>query len=435
LVKLLKQKTKQTKNMKILKNKPNLRIVRRSFYAVVAATLVFSVGSSLFHGGSAAAAQLQYRSIQMSDSAASGSNSDITTGVGSGTDVTYQVTFTTSAAADSVVIDFCSDSPIINDSCTAPTGMVTTGAGLGTVSGGGNISSANWNIGTPTASQVELADKTLNANPTSVGVQSFDITGITNPSTLSGTATPDGASFYARIYTYANNSYGTYSNASSAGDFLDYGGIALSVTLTITITARVQESLEFCVSGAAQSTWVTSNDCNDPNAATAPALTLGHGSPTLTLDSTAVNTGTIYSQLSTNATHGAVIYMRSDNTNCGGLSADDDTTCAIPAVGATAVPIVAGTAGFGMYASASTDGPSGTGAMVIAAPYSSGPTDYGMDTTAGTGVTGTFGSEVSDITGPCYRVNDAYTYGATASLTTPAGIYNDDLSMIATGTF
>jgi hypothetical protein len=209
----------------------------------------------------------------------------------------------------------------------------------------------------------------------------------------------------------------------------------------------VQESLEFCVSGAAQSTWTTSYNCNDPSASTSPpAVTLGHGTPTKVLDATAVDEGTIYSQLSTNATHGAVVYMRSGNTACGGLSADNDTTCQIPAIGVTPSAIVAGTANFGMYAAPSSDEGSGTplgsGAMTVSAPYNGGTVGttlpnvgFGMDTTAGTGVTGPYGSEIASITGPCFEVNDAYTFGATASLTTPAGIYTDNLSMVATGTF
>jgi hypothetical protein len=424
--------------------KSKLRVLQRVFYAVMATTLVIGMGTSLFHSGSASAQQLATRSITLSDSAASGGT--ITTGVGSGTNVTYKVAFTTSAAAQSLVIDFCSNDPIIADTCTAPAGMSVTGAALTGVTG--NIAGPNWTVTTPSASQVKMSGSTA----TSVGAQVFDLTGITNPSTLSSSGDPNGASFYARIYTFANASYenssgtGAYVNAGSPGSYTDYGGVAMSVTQTITITARVQESLEFCVSGSAQSSWTTDYNCNDPSAATAPALILGHGTPTATLDSTVVDTGTVYSQLSTNATDGAVIYMRSDNSVCGGLSADNDATCQIPASGTTPVAIVAGTAAFGMFAAASSDESGGTvpgsGSMTIAGPYDGGTVGttlpnvgYGMDTTTGTGVTGTFGSEVASIAGPCYEVNDAYTFGATASLTTPAGIYTDDLSMIATGTF
>jgi hypothetical protein len=61
---------------------------------------------------------------------------------------------------------------------------------------------------------------------------------------------------------------------------------------------------------------------------------------------------------------------------------------------------------------------------------------YGMDTqTANDNVTSTFGSTICSTDGPVYRVNTSYTFAATAALTTPAGIYTANMSMIATGTF
>jgi hypothetical protein len=176
------------------------------------------------------------------------------------------------------------------------------------------------------------------------------------------------------------------------------------------------------------------------------------------LDSNNVDTGTIYSQLSTNATHGAVINMRNSNTSCGGLSADGGTTCAIPAIaggantGASAM--TAGTAAFGLFVSNSTADPNGGIGTITPSPiyhdssHVTIPTNlwYGMDTTTATGtfagqsaytgsVTGTFGSTVASASAPTYRVENTYVFAATAALTTPAGIYTANLSMIATGTF
>jgi hypothetical protein len=423
----------------------NMRVLRRFAYTFSAMMLLVSVGIPLLHYGSAAAAtQLGSRSITMSDSGASG-NSTITSGVGSGTNVTYQVSFTTSTTASSLVIDFCANDPIIGDTCVPPTGMNASGAALTGVTG--NIGTG-WNI-TPSGNQVKLAAGG-GGSAASPGSQVFDLTGITNPSTLTNSTSNTSATFYARIYTYFNNTYGSYTGSSptsNVGNFEDYGGIAMSVTQTISITARVQESLEFCVSGDNTTTWTTTGDCSDTNAAAPPVLILGHGTPTAVLDSTAVDTGTVYSQLSTNATHGAVIDMRNSNTTCGGLSADGGATCAIPAVGATAAAITAGTAKFGMYEAPSSDQPvvgsstAGTGAFTLNPTYDDGSHQtapnlyYGMDTTAGTGVDSTFGSQIASTATPCYRVDDAYTYGATASLTTPAGIYTANMNMIATGTF
>ena len=154
--------------------------------------------------------------------------------------------------------------------------------------------------------------------------------------------------------------------------------------------------------------------------------------------------------------------MRNSNFTCGGLSADNNTTCAIPAVtdgntgsaGYQAGPIVAGTAAFGVFVSqgvANTNGGIGT---LIASPayhdpaHTTFPTDlwYGMDSSTATGpgaipatvagsVRSTYGSTVASTTAPIARVQNTYIFAAAASLTTPAGIYTANLSMVATGTF
>jgi hypothetical protein len=423
----------------------NVRGIKRILYTMLAALLVVA-GLPLLQPH-AAAAQFSSRSIQLSDASPSGTS--ITSGVGSGTNVTYRVTFTPSAAvAESMVIDFCTQDPIINDTCTAPTGM-TAATGVSNVAG--TAGGTGWTL-TASAGQVKLAS---DANPAHdiVGStqQIFDLTGITNPSTT--------GTFFARMYTYANNSYGTYSSATSTGNFVDYGGSAMAITTAVTITGRVQEQLTFCVTSASPTLWITQHDCSDSVVGSnPPALTLGHGTPTPVLDSNNVDTGTIYSQLSTNATHGAVINMRNSNTSCGGLSADGGTTCAIPAIaggantGASAM--TAGTAAFGLFVSNSTADPNGGIGTITPSPiyhdssHVTIPTNlwYGMDTTTATGtfagqsaytgsVTGTFGSTVASASAPTYRVENTYVFAATAALTTPAGIYTANLSMIATGTF
>jgi hypothetical protein len=324
-------------------------------------------------------------------------------------------------------------------------------AATGVSSVAGNAGGTGWTL-TASAGQAKLANDNNVAHDIVGGTQQiFDLTGITNPS-VTGT-------FYARIYTFANNSWGTYGGATSPGNYLDYGGIALSVTTVVTITARVQEQLTFCVSSADPATW-SNHDCTSGEVGSnPPALTLGHGSPTPVLDSNNVDQGTIYSQLSTNATHGAVINMRNSNTSCGGLSADAGTTCAIPATNggsnAGAAAITAGTAAFGLFVSNSTaNANGGVGTITPSTIYHNSshvtiPTDlwYGMDTTTSTGafgggqaaytgsVTGTFGSVVASASAPVYRVENTYVFAATAALTTPAGIYTANLAMIATGTF
>lgn len=416
------------------------RRFQRLAYTLAAIAVLLGVVLPAFKPKLAAAAQLTFRSITLSDSGQSGG--PITTGVGSGTNVVYKFAFTSTSAAQSMVIDFCNTSPLIGDICTAPVGMSASGATLTGLTG--SISAAGWSI-TTTASQIKLTKTTGAA--TTAGIQSFTVSGITNPSSvLYGAAVKPVGTFYGRMYTYADNTYGgtttAYVSPTSPGDFRDYGGIALSTNQIITITAKVQEQLTFCVSGAAQATWTTNNDCSDPQAAVAPALLLGHGSPTAILDNSAVDTGTVYSQISTNALSGAAIAIRNSNLTCGGLSADGGVTCSIPAVntgGNAPAAIVAGTAAFGMYVTNGVFGLNGIGTVTADTNYNDGtPTHYGMDTETviDTGsVTGTYGDRVAYATAPCYRINNNYTFAATASLTTPAGIYTANMDLIATGTF
>jgi hypothetical protein len=460
-----------------------LRKLRQISY-LVTAMVMFVAALPLLHFGQAQAAQLQFRSIQISDS--SPSNGTFTSGVGSGLDVTYKVSFKTGGTAtSSMVIDFCLNDPIIGDTCSAPTGMSVTGAAIDPANTG-NLTSGGWSITNTNAPnpRIKLA-QTSGAQLAANTQQNFNILHITNPSTIDATTK---GSYYARIYTFTSTTYGTYTNAAAAAGsgFTDYGGIALSTDAVITITARVQETLTFCVSGADPNTWTTTGDCGDTAATAAPPnVVLGHGSPTAVLDTSQIDYGNIWTQLSTNATYGAVINMHS-NIPCGGLSADyvpgvytagpptsttaSSGTCAIPAIngGANTGPsqMTPGTAAFGVainsYTPTTQAGPAAIGSLTPTSPYydpahysyagnvpNTASTYFGMDNTTATGfnasfpnqssyngaVTGAFGSTVLTSSAPVSRVDARYTFAATDSLTTPAGIYTANLSLIATGTF
>jgi hypothetical protein len=377
--------------------------------------------SGLFADQPVLADQLASRSIEMSDSGVSGGT--ITTGVGSGTNVSYTISFGLSNSAGytsgnmkSYIVDFCSDSPIISDTCTAPTGLDLSTA---TATGG---NTAGWTI-TTTASQIKASDATGIVSGSTV---TLEMSGITNPSTL--------GPFYARIYTYADNTFGStgtaYTNPQNIGSDVDYGGIALTTVNTVSVSAKVQEEITFCVSGAA----FTGNACAGM---TTPNLTIGHGSPTLILDASAVDTANAFTQTSTNAQSGAVVRMR-DNNGCGGLSDDGGATCAIPPsnAGFTSANTGAttGNAAYGLNVASSTGG---IGTMAASAPYNTAG-QYNMAFTgAGTGVTSTYGSEIANSsgTGSVSNVDNQLTFAATASNTTPAGIYTATMVLIATGTF
>jgi hypothetical protein len=459
-----------------------LNRLRKISYIVIALVL-FVAGLPLAHFGTAQAAQLSYRSIQLSDS--SPSNGTFPAGVGSGLNVTYKVSFKAATNASSMVIDFCQNDPIISDTCDAITGMSVTTAAIDPTNTG-NITSAGWSITNTNAPnpRIKLA-KGSGSQITANTQENFKLTGITNPSSINSATK---GTFYARIYTWFSNDWKdstgtkayTTATAVSGSGYLDYGGIALSVDSVINITARVQETLTFCVSGNDPNNWTNTGDCGDTAVTNIaqngpPNIILGHGTPTAVLEPTLIDYANIWTQLSTNATNGAVVNMHS-SIPCGGLSADHDVnvpasgTCSIPAIngGANTGPIamVAGTAAFGVainvYTPTTQAGPAAIGTLTPTTPYYSAAnynftgnvpntatTYFGMDNTTATAfnttptnassyngaVTGLFGSTVLTAGGPISRVDARYTFAATSSLTTPAGIYTANLSLIATGTF
>ncbi|HWB38913.1 MAG TPA: hypothetical protein VG604_01610 [Candidatus Saccharimonadales bacterium] len=472
----------------------NVSALTRAAYVAVA-TLLLVAGFPLFGGGKVyAATQLGQRSIQMSDSGAS--SNGISTGVGSGTSVVYEVSIVTTASADSIVIDFCTQDPIIGDTCTKPTGLtLTTGVAVPTgVASPGPIA-ANWTA-TTTAHGVELADGAGETHAASAGTHVFDLTGITNPQAPAGT-------FYARVYTYTHHDFESsgsgYTSPTAPGDYVNYGGLALATTNTITVTARVQESLSFCVTAADPNNWsdtansgANAGDCAAAEVAAAPPAVIlgtasGSGQPVLSSQTVDVGSGSqtasdnaIWTQLSTNATHGAVIDMRNSNGSspstglCGGLSADSGATCAIPALdtlgggctSTTACAMTAGSAAFGLFVNQYTPTanlPGTVGTLTPQQPYynsshcgsatatnpcvsNSGTTWFGMDsgsTPANSGtpatnlgnVTSEFGSIVSTSSSALYHFDQKWQFAATAALTTPAGIYTANINLIATGSF
>lgn len=354
----------------------------------------------------ASAAQLVNRSMQMSNSAPSA------------TGVSYLVTFTPATAAQSMVIDFCGDSPILGSACdvttNATTGLPSFDASGATLTAG---SLTSWTM-TATTTRVKLTKAAGAATGTGSPI-SFTINNVASINVA--------RSFYARITTYTDIAYGSYVSPTSLGTYADYGGIALSTANTISVTARVMETLVFCVSGAAPT-----SSCGGTST---PSVTLGHGSPAVidaqTVDTNASVTPT-YTQLSTNAASGATVRMKNANA-CGGLSKDGGTTCDIAATnaGATAAAIAAGSAKFGLGVGA---GSGGTGTVTPNAKYAAS-TGYGMDPSGSTGVTSTYGDAVMASTAPVSNVNNQLTFAATAGTTTPAGVYTATLTLIATGIF
>lgn len=355
--------------------------------------------------GVVAAAQVTERSIELSSSSKSASS------------VSYTVNFKAVAAAGAFVVDFCSNSPIIGQSCTAPTG---------------------FNVGTPTSAtsgftDVEEVNDDANNNTLrvvgTIGAAadiSVVIAGITNPSVA--------GPLYARIATFdteADAEGYTSANPDAVGVHKDDGGVAISITDTVGVSGAVLESLTFCVANAS----ITAGCANASS--NAPVLRIGEtiGS-TVALDATHISTGDIFTQISTNALNGAIIRLKS-NTDCGGMKRVGASVCDIAP--ALQTNITAGQAKFGVRANAEADtgtSPNGTFQIVSGSGYDD--TDYALNYLANnsTGITSPFGDPILDTNNaPANGKNMKLTFGASVSNSTPAGLYSSDMSLVATGKF
>lgn len=347
----------------------------------------------------ASAAALTERSIALSSSSVSA------------TDVTYQVNFTSVGAAGAFVVDFCSNTSVVGAACTAPGGSFSVSSASSTTSGFTSVAALSANT-------VRVTGTIGAAAPISVA-----IAGIDNPSSA--------GPLYARIVTYDTATHANaYASTVLGTGHIDDGGAAISITNTIGVSGAVLESMTFCVSGAA-----ISADCAG---VTSPVITLGEtvGSTTA-LVPTAVSTGTINTQISTNAQSGAVVSLKSDALNCGGLKRAGSTS-ACDITPALLTGITAGQAKFGVKTATSTDttGALGTYQPVSGSGYNA--STYALNYVSGnaTGVTSTYGDPFLDTaSAPVNNKNMALTFGASISNSTPAGLYSANLSLIASGKF
>ncbi len=366
---------------------------------VVALALVAAMIISSFLPALAWAAQVTERSIQLSSSTKSAAS------------VSYKVQFTPVASAGAILVDFCSNSPLIGSTCTAPTGMsatsaASTSAGVTAVAG----STSKFIVSIPMSG----------GTPVSV-----DVTGITNPSGV--------GTMYGRILTYADATAaaGYTTNGTVLGSSVDSGSVALSITENVNISAAVLETMTFCVASIS----ITDNCANA--AANPPTIEIGETTGSVkALSTSTVSTGDIFTQLSTNASGGAVIRLKSAATGCGGMKlvGGPNGNCYITPATAD---FGSNTPRFGLKVAAGTDGTSPNGTIQAANGYNA--TTYLLNYDAvdeSDGVTSTYGDEIINTDGaPVNHKAMKLTFGAGINNQTPAGKYTADLSLIATGTF
>jgi hypothetical protein len=378
------------------------RSVKRFGSLLAAGALVLAAALPLL-GGSASAATydlISPRKITLSNSAPSATN------------VSYKVDFTTSAHAGgytvgSVVIETCTD-PFVGTTCTTPDAtfnwnkatlnIVGTQTGISGMTVDTTNSTANKLVLTRTAGSISAS--------TAVSFQLGDgsTTGVTNPSTL--------GSFYTRIYTVSNTTGNT-------GTLQDAGGVALSTANTLNVTAKVQESLTFCV-------YTTPGGSSNCSTGTGSSLALGDSNGILSSTTTDYNTSNAYFSVGSNAQTGVSVNLKGDTLKFGAnsIAAQNNAgACVADSVTAT-------TEQFGIKVTP------GTG-VAAAGNYGCAGSSHLLDITSGTNVTSLYGQPVATETGPQAESGSQTTvnFNAKAATTTRAGIYTAALSFIATGTY
>ncbi len=350
----------------------------------------------------ASAAQITERSIALSSSTKSA------------TGVVYEIEFTADSALDegAVVIDFCSNSPLIGQTCTPPTGLSLTAATV----------SAGW-----TKAAASTASKLVLEGDIEADVNTVTVTGVTNPSAA--------GSMYARILTYAVPATAAAYTAATPGAYTDDGSVAISITEGIGVSGAVLESLVFCVANKTIAANCAGIDAEEDAPIVALGEDMGEGEPTV-LQANQLYTGSVFAQLSTNAAGGAIVNLKS-SASCGGLVRAGTNVCDIaPAGSAGTVDATTNSGKFGLTVADATDvGASAFGLLDRLGSYSA--TNYTLNFVDATeGISSPYGDPLLGTNNvPASNKQVEITFGVAANNSTPAGLYSADLSLIATGKF
>jgi hypothetical protein len=322
----------------------------------------------------------------------------------SATGVTYSAGFKVdqSYSLRTVVADFCSNSPREGQSCTAPAGFTVSGSpGISNFKINGAAPGGTWTGSSQNGGRTLLVTGSAGVNVTTGDIVTFDVTTVTNPSSVT--------SFFGRMFTY-NFAAPSYT-ATSTDNFKESGGVALSTANGIGFIFQVPESLQFCVYKSA---------CGD-----APVVVLGHG-VSGTIDTSQIDTDTAKFSLTTNAQSGVIVraFGTPPKTPSHMLSA-------INGGNGVQAPMTAGTEAFGFKVSPTS------GAIAATSAYAdTGGNDFTFNSAAMTPPS-TTGATLTQQGTPGIVNNAIFTvtFGATAGNTTPAGTYATSVILVATATF
>ncbi len=457
----------------------HLRIIITRFTALNAALLlVLGLAIPVFVSPQKARADnlLVSRSLNLASSAMGNINTDFhgtavnpgEGGNGQKTKHTIKFTMATSGATvGSITIMYCT-SPILQNTCTTPTGLdathvgsVTVAATSGAIAGGANggftldaattnnllSPSANGlckNLAGNSTTDTERANcvalKRVGGALAETGAPGISITYgggssdyITNP-IVSQANNLESYTFYARIQIFGTTSYTT---------LVDYGGTAASTAQQIDILTKVQEILNFSVgvlpllnSGTA-CTPLGSQTGGDTG-----YIEIGDGNSVLSTLQAYQNHS--YFRVNSNTVNGTKIYYSGYTLTSG---SNKITAMGTPQPGppTTAASSSPGSKQFGLSIDSSDTQlqggqPAGYSFVDMSAtpPYGGGAgtiTSGGTATFAFTEASITSPVEVANSTGGVACDTGSIRYIANVSTSTPAGIYTTTITYIATGTY
>lgn len=361
----------------------------------------------------------------------------MSTSANGATDVNYEVSFNTATNLtdiQGIVIDFCSNSPIIGETCTAPTGFSTNEANLALSSTGvtGFSLHANTTANTVILTRSSGSGIAANTNVVITLGSTGGNDGITNPTTTNDT-------FYARILVYNTQAGATgYAPASPGAEppLVDAGGIALSTAAQITVTSKVQEKLTFCI-------YTSAANYADCTGVSGTAVTLGDENGVLDTTGPYVDKTTKYN-IATNASVNAAIRIKGETLETGSFN--------IAEIGAAAAASNAGNEQFG-FCTYTDAGSTDAATLIPDAPYNNancntttqtagltggtggnGTAQFAFDSNNTTGTTSTYGDLFATKTAGDFSTGIIAMIGNIAN-TTEAGIYTTTLTFIATGTY
>ena len=380
-------------------------LIKRASNAIAATTLtIASLTPAIMLSGSSKAAQMTERKITLSNSLAADDNS------------TYTVSFknATAGTVKGIVVQFCSDSPIIGDTCTAPTGLDVTGSSVTSLD-----SVTSWST-SATTNLVKITD-TTGSSAAAAEEYTFALN-VDNPDAV--------GTFWARVLTYSSDTTATNYTSAAPGAYVDAGGIAITTTSDVTINARVKETLTFCV--GADATPASVIVCGDIDG---QVVDLG------TLNTSAVNTTPVATALdgnnkegvfivSTNAFFGVkVSYSSGTSLRVGSTTCENGDTAATDQCINSAIAglAIASGEGFGMKIPAITDQDiiGGESDLLATAPYNG--SDFSWNTGSSAEIASTSSVVSSDVATMRFRASPA--------ATTPSGFYTTSANFVATATF